>query len=88
MAIIGFFIPILNVVDEHVLNKTNYTNNNQTELGYFILIYILRHWEIKYLFIHNIFYATYWIINRIFVYINKNQMGIQDAESVGGTYSI
>ena len=37
---------ILNAVDEeeHVLNKRNYTNNNQTELGYFTnkdLLYIL-----------------------------------------------
>ena len=54
MTIIGFFTSILNVVDGHVLNKTNYTNNKQTKLRYYKnkdLLYILSVVSIPYLFI-------------------------------------
>ena len=62
MIIIGFFIPIVNAVDGHILNK-NYINNNQTELRYYKnkdLLYILSALSIIYLHI------TYYI----FTYFN------------------
>ena len=84
MTIIGFFIPILNVVDGHVLNKTNL--NNQTKLRYYKnkdLLYILSVVSIPYLFIVImviLMHGTNYIMNRIFMHINKNKKKIQDKD--------
>ena len=91
MTIIGFFTPILNAVDGHVLNKTNNTNNNQTKLRYYKskdLLYILSVVSIPYLFIVImviLLHGTNYIINRIFMHINKNKKKIQDKDKNSNT---